>query len=264
MELVEPQVYLIGRPSLDWGQIKPFLEEVGASEWWLERQPDDEGDVGDGQTLVEIMGRNCYRSWEPGLNPNVTKVRSEQSAYLENIVSVGHGSVLEHANYSFVFNNVSRVFTHELVRHRHEAISQESLRFVRLNDLPFWFPDWATQDDELMERCARLLDHMESHQRWMATHFGLDDPGVRFSEKKHKTSFMRRFAPIGVATKIGWTANARALRHVIEMRTSGAAEEEIRLVFDQVAQIMSQEVPDLFVDAHRSEDGQWIFGMRRV
>ena len=63
---------------------------------------------------------NCYRSWEPGLNPNVRKVPvKDQEAYLQNILKQQHGSVLEHAAASrFVLHNVSRVFTHEIVRHR--------------------------------------------------------------------------------------------------------------------------------------------------
>ena len=71
------------------------------------------------------------------------------------------------------------------------------------------------------------------------------------------TSALRRLAPIGLSTDIVWTANLRTLRHVIEMRTSPGAEEELRLVFDQVAQIMTSEVPGLFQDFQRSEDGAW-------
>ena len=54
---------------------------------------------------------NCYRSWEPGLNPNVRKVRDDQEVYLQNILKQAHGSVLEHVSFSFVLHNVSRVFT---------------------------------------------------------------------------------------------------------------------------------------------------------
>ena len=61
---------------------------------------------------------NCYRSWEPGLNPNVTRIRTDQAKYLENILASAHGSVLEHVSFTFVLHNVSRVFTHEVVRHR--------------------------------------------------------------------------------------------------------------------------------------------------
>lgn len=270
VKAVEPSVHLVAKPAIDWESLADFLEEVGAKEWWLTRYPESLSDEsglnseGAGATLIEIMGRNCYRSWEPGLNPNVVRVRQEQDEYLQNIVSVGHGSVLEHANYSFVFNNISRVATHELVRHRHEAISQESLRFVRLQDLPVWIPPWAQEDEELMTRALSLLNEMEEFQRWMSVHFGLDDEGVPFSEKKHKTSFMRRFAPIGVATKIGWTANVRSLRHIIESRTSLGAEEEIRLIFDQVAQLMSEELPALFFDAERTSEGEWRFDSHKV
>jgi thymidylate synthase (FAD) len=207
---------------------------------------------------------NCYRSWEPGLNPNVTRVRVDQDKYLENILASAHGSVLEHVSFSFVLHNVSRVLTHELVRHRPgTAVSQESLRFVRLADIPFWFPEWAQADAELMKRATALLEQMEEFQRWMAAHFRLDDEGVRFHEKKHKTSFMRRFAPDGVATGLLWTANIRTLRHTIEARTDPGAEEEIRLVFGKIGELMRSEAPALFAD-YSIEDGAWIPRWRKV
>lgn len=252
----KPEVSLISKPSLDWDAIQQYLEAVGGLSWF-DREVWNESS--DAEALVEFAGRGCYRSWEPGLNPNVTRVRTDSEQYLGNILSTRHGSVLEHAQFSFVFSGVSRVFTHELVRHRAgTAISQESMRYVRLDDIPFWFPDWAHEDDELMVRSMKLLEVMEEHQKWMAEHFELDNEGVPFSEKKHKTSFMRRFAPDGVGTMLTWSANIRTLRFVIELRTAKSAEEEIRLVFDNVAQIMKKEAPFLFQDFERNEDGEWI------
>jgi thymidylate synthase (FAD) len=104
---------------------------------------------------------------------------------------------------------------------------------------------------------------MEEFQRWMAGHFGLDEAGVPFHEKKHKTSFMRRFAPDGVATGLLWTANIRTLRHTIEARTDPGAEEEIRLVFGKIAELMRAEAPALFGD-YTVEDGAWIPRWRKV
>jgi thymidylate synthase (FAD) len=208
--------------------------------------------------LVEFAGRLCYRSWKPGLNPNVTKVRADHAGYLRNILKQGHGSVLEHVSWSFVFHNVSRVFTHELVRHRAgTAISQESMRYVRLEDIGFWVPEWV-DDPHVLEQISVFLARAEWLQRFLAIKFGLDDPGTPFSEKKHKTSFMRRFAPDGVATGIMWTANVRELRHVIEARTALGAEEEIRLVFAEVARIMKDEAPALFGDFTEQENGAWV------
>lgn len=261
MRQVTPHVRLVARPELDYEEVAAYLAEVGG-ESWLERM--DRGELDDAQNLAEFAGRICYRSWEPGLNPNVKRVRTDQSAYLQNILSSAHGSVLEHISFSFVFHDVSRVATHELVRHRAgTAVSQESLRFVRLDDLPFWFPDWADQDQELMERATALLGQMEEFQRWMAGHFGLDEDGVRFGEKKAKTSFMRRFAPEGLATGLVWTANARTLRHVIESRTAEGAEEEIRLIFGQVGELMVKEAPALFGD-YEVREGAWAPKWRKV
>src|ERR1700722_5579432 len=254
MRNVEPDVFLVARPSVDYESLAVYLREVGG-ERWLERLDRDQ--LSDAENLAEFAGKMCYRSWEPGLNPNVRKVREDHAAYLENILRSGHGSVLEHASFTFVLHNVSRVATHELVRHRPgTAVSQEWLRFVRLDEIPFWFPDWAQEDPELMERATALLAEMAAFQGWMSGHFKLDDDGVPFHEKKHKTSFMRRFAPDGVATGIVWTANIRTLRHVIEMRTDPGAEEEIRLVFGKIAELMLAEAPSLFGD-YTVTDGAW-------
>ena len=262
MRPVEPEVFLVSRPQLDYDAVAGYLSEVGG-EAWLRKL--DEGQLdNDAQNLAELAGRLCYRSWEPGLNPNVTKVRTDQTAYLENILASLHGSVLEHVSFSFVLHNVSRVLTHELARHRPGvAISQESLRFVRLEEIPFWFPDWAKQDEELMKKATELLEQMEAFQFWMAEHFGLDNEGVAFHEKKHRTSFMRRFAPDGVATGLVWSANIRTLRHTIEARTAPGAEEEIRLLFGKIGAIMREECPALFGD-YTVDDGAWVPQWRKV
>ena len=263
MRNVEPEVFLVARPEVDYDAVAAYLREVGGDSW-LERLDRDQLD-NDAQNLAEFAGKMCYRSWEPGLNPNVRRIRDDQVKYLENILSSGHGSVLEHVSFTFVLHNVSRVFTHEVIRHRPgTAISQESLRFVRLDELPFWFPGWAREDPELMKRATALLAEMEAFQLWMADHFRLDDDGVPMHEKKHKTSFMRRFAPDGVATGLVWTANIRALRHTIEARTDSGAEEEIRLVFGKIGEIMRAEAPALFGDYQVTGDGAWVPGWRKV
>jgi hypothetical protein len=91
----------------------------------------------------------------------------------------------------------------------------------------------------------------------MAKPFGLDEEGGDFSKKKHKTSFMRRLAPEGMATTVLWTANVRTLRYTIEARTAAGAEEEIRLVFGKIGTIMRAECPAPFGD-YTVEDGAWI------
>jgi thymidylate synthase (FAD) len=164
--------------------------------------------------------------------------------------------VLEHANFTFVFHKVSRVFTHELVRHRPGvAVSQESLRYVRLTSLGFRIPDVL---EPLADRIVEIVETLEDFQLQAAEEFGLDDDGTPFHVKKEVTSALRRLAPLGLSTEIVWSANVRTLRHVIEARTAAGAEEEIRFVFGEVARQLHVECPLLLADFQCLEDGSWV------
>src|SRR5690349_8256757 len=159
MRETAPQVFLIARPALDPDGLRGYLEAVGGTSWLDRREAEGANDA---QTLVEFAGRACYRSWEPGLNPNVTRVRADQVEYLDNVLASGHGSVLEHASYTFAFRDVSRVFTHELVRHRAgSAFSQESLRYVRLTDVGFRVPPAL---EPLREQVVSIVEQLEELQ----------------------------------------------------------------------------------------------------
>jgi thymidylate synthase (FAD) len=261
-----PQVFLIARPSIDLEGMRAYLEDVGGESWLDLRLGEEEsgsgGQPNHGELLLEFGGRACYRSWEPGLNPNVSRIRTDRREYFANILRSGHGSVLEHANYSFVFRNVSRVFTHELVRHRAgSAFSQESLRYVRLADIGFRVPPAL---EPVREQVLAIVEQLEEFQISAAKELGIDAEGVPFHVKKEVTSALRRLAPIGLSTDIVWTANVRTLRHVIEMRTAEGAEEELRSVFDKVARVMQTEAPNLFQDFICQDDGCWVPEHRKV
>lgn len=237
--------------------MREYLKHVGADNWGTDA-------ASGAEVLSEFYGRLCYRSWKPGMNANVTKVREGNRTYLANILDVKHGSVLEHAVTHWVFADVSRVFTHELVRHRAGcAYSQESLRFVRLTDLGLWLPPEAS-DPELQQVFERTFRNLEELQQTMAKNLGLDDEGRKFKDKKTLTSMMRRLAPEGLATTIGASFNMRALRHIIEMRTAPGAEAEMRFVFDQVAEIATTRWMNIFTDFKKTADGAWVPGNSKV
>ncbi len=266
MRIVEPKVYLVARTTLQPNGLEAYLRDVGNPEW----QPDPQ--VSDAENLLEAAGRICYRSWQAydpekprATNPNVSRVRQGNRAYLANILSSGHGSVLEHASASFLLAGVSRVLTHELVRHRAGmAYSQESLRYVRLEELDFWLPGAVRDKPEARELFTEVVDYLEGVQRKLAELFGIQNER-RFGIKKALTSMFRRLAPIGLATNILVTGNLRAWRHVIAMRTAPAAEEEIRLVMGQVARILKREFPNVFQDMEEDpETGAWVFSYPKV
>jgi thymidylate synthase (FAD) len=68
---------------------------------------------------------------------------------------------------------------------------------------------------------------------------------------------MRRIVPMGIATGGIWTGNIRALRHVLEMRTTEAAEEEICFVFSNIMKRIAELEPNLFGDFEQDEFGFW-------
>jgi thymidylate synthase (FAD) len=250
-----PEVFLIARPQLELPGMRAYLESVGGESWLERRTEEGSAERSAAQVLIEFCGRVCYRSWEPGLNPNVSRVRTDQREYFENLLRSAHGSVFEHASFSFAFRNVSRVFTHELVRHRAgSAFSQESLRYVRLKDIGFRVPPAL---EPVREQVVSLVEQLEDFQVSAAEALEIEAEGVPFHVKKEVTSALRRLAPIGLSTDIVWTTNVRTLRHVIEMRTAEGAEEELRLVFDRVARIMVDEAPSLFQDFARTDTGSW-------
>jgi thymidylate synthase (FAD) len=253
VKFVEPKVFLVGETRIVEEGFQAYLDHVGVPQWTTDAPSDSE-------RLCEMMGRLCYRSFEPGLNPNVTRVREGNGPYLGNILNVGHGSVIEHACLNFVFADVSRVFTHELVRHRAgTAMSQESLRFVRLDKLTAYAPTHIRESEEGMAVYSEALEKLEEVQLKLAEVYNIDDE-KKFAIKKKLTSAFRRVAPIGVATTIGWSCNFRTLRHVIEMRTEPSAEEEIRLVFGQVYELVKKRYPNLMGDYEAEEvDGfPWV------
>jgi thymidylate synthase (FAD) len=178
--------------------------------------------------------------------------------YHQRVVSQGHGSVAEHVTMVFALENVSRVLTHELVRHRvGVGYSQESLRYVRLTDLGVWLPEWLTENDEAFKIVSEMIQHCEYAQLNLARIF--DIKNQPFAQKKKLTSCFRRLAPIGLATGIVFSANVRSLRLIIEKRTDPAAEEEIRLVFGKVFEIARLRCPAWFSDFEKIDTGDGLY-----
>lgn len=248
----KPRVYLVGQTVMDPDAVAVYLKDIGADEW----VPDLT--ISDGENLAEMAGRMCYRSWQPLMNPNVTKVRQGNDSYLKHVLEVGHESLLEHIQLNFIFKDVSRVFTHELVRHRvGTAYSQESGRYVRLTDIGFRIPECIEENEEAKAIFEDLVEQMEDAQKKLSDVFKIDDE-KKFAVKKALTSAFRRIAPIGLSTSIFFSVNIRELRHIIQLRTSMGAEEEIRFVFDEVASLVKMKYPNFFQDINKNDDGEWV------
>lgn len=272
-----PKVYLISEPRVDIDQMAAYLREVGGIRWFERVVAPVVLQYGSASatTLVEFCGRLCYRSWEPGLNKNVTEIRRDTAEYILNILTVGHGSVISHAHFTFALHDVSRVLTAELNRHTHTDISEQSLRFVRLDKLRFRTP--PVLPVEVQRAGRRIVEETEAFLAWAAEQCGLDNEGdelsleapLPFSQKKIITSALRRYAPMGLSTEEAWTCSLRGIRHILEVRTNRHAEEEIRIVANQIGEIMEQKAPFFFADYEREWVGndmppEWVTDNKKV
>lgn len=241
MHVVEPKAFILAETGFVGSGKTEFLRAIGAQDWLQDDYRSE------GEALVEIAGRTCYKSFGTELNKNLTRVREDHHAYIGNILKTKHGSVLEHAHTTVGFVNVSRIFTHELVRHRAGcAYSQESMRFVRLEDVGMYIPTCIQDDPLAIEMFQGATIAAEVAYKQLTDTLVKDD--MPFAKKKELTSAIRRIAPSGHSTNIVVTANHRAWRHLIELRTAEGAEEEIRIVFHDVANQFSSRYPAFYQD----------------
>jgi thymidylate synthase (FAD) len=233
----DPKVYLVGRQTVDDAGLTSFLEDHEVHRWSTDTEEA-------GEKLIEVAGRVCYMSFarpRPGGN----------RAYISHILEVGHGSVLEHAVFNLIITGVSRSFTHELIRHRAGfGYSQLSQRFVDESTCAFVEPDAIAEDPELHRVWLETVQASQRAYRTLA-----DGLAAKFSRIEDRTlrrkkarEAARSVLPNATETKIFVTANARALRHFIEMRGDAAADVEIRKVAVMVLQILQAESPNLFGD----------------
>jgi thymidylate synthase (FAD) len=231
----EPRVYLVGRQSIDAGELDRFLDEHGAT-WSTDSESGAE-------QLCEAAGRVCYMSFGKG--------RKSNAEYMANIIESAHGSVLEHAVWNFVLAGVSRSFTHELVRHRAGfGFSQLSQRYVDETTADFVEPDCIAVEPELHRIWLASIE--QSQAAYCRLVEGLLEKFVGEPDKTLRRKLARQAArsvlPNATETKIFVTANARALRHFIEARANEHAEVEIRKVAVKVLRILQRESSSLFGD----------------
>lgn len=249
-KLVEPKAYLVGYTTIDFDGMNQYLQDTGNESFRLlakEAMIDDNLELG--EVLTSFYAKLCYASLSEDKNENVKKIRGIADN-LKAAIDSGHGSVFEHVTINFVVTNCSRVFTHELVRHRvGTAFSQTSGRYVRGKEINIVFdPVLEPVKDEVLY----LQGVLESTYAKMVAKMDLDNM-TDFAKKKQITSALRRILPNGQSNEIGVSLNLRSIRHTMEMRTSRHAEWEIRFVFDQIYHLLKDRYPLLFYGAEVGE-----------
>ena len=242
--VTEPEVALVGQMIMNIDGVLEFLDAHGVEWPALKSKFESMLDLGDHdcEWLAEMAGRTCYMSFGG-------KGR-EHDEHVKHLIEVMHGSVFEHIQFNFEIWNISRSCSHEIVRHRAGfAFSQISQRYVDSSDVVFVIPPGiqalaTTNPDtyrDWISHCEKSRQLYEQLVTKLATLY--EDLPDKTERRKKARQAARSVLPNATETKIFLSANARAIRHFIEMRANSAADLEIRKLSMKIFRILEIKFP---------------------
>ena len=236
--------------------------------------------------VVAQAGKLCYSA--VGVDEITQKLTEEEIArYVNMLASIGHESPLEHVSFTFAIEGISRVCTHQIVRHRIASYSQQSQRYVKLEQFEYIVPPAIENNPEAkrifieaMERDQKAYDELvdlllediliDKH----AADYGscireilkenpdvapdrskvLDLYAEKFFENYRKAEKQaiedaRYVFPNACETKIVITMNARSLLHFFNVRCCNRAQWEIREMATEMLKECKKIAPALFKKA---------------
>lgn len=197
--------------------------------------------------LIEWAGRTSYKS-----HHKITEGSAKK--FVEMIRNLGHESVLEHSAMTVEFTNISRGFTHELVRHRLASYTQQSTRYVDKSD----FTIIAPPDKNIKEKIVELnLPNKTKIKISFSDWVALNEQMYRgLRQARWVNQDARQILPDGIDAPIVMTANLREWRHVFKLRCDQAAHWEIRILMIKLLKEVKRKIPVIFDDLEIAEDGK--------
>jgi thymidylate synthase (FAD) len=177
----------------------------------------------------------CYSSKELGFQ-NKELTDDKISKIINNVIKRGHTSVLEHANFTFAIEGISRACSHQLVRHRIASYSQQSQRFVDFEGFSYVIPPEIKNKPEMKKVFKDEIENL--HKIYITLRkSGISKEDARF------------ILPNASTTKLILTMNARSLLNFFKLRTCNRAQWEIRILAREMLGRIIKIAPALFKDA---------------
>jgi len=187
------------------------------------------------EQVVAAAARLCYSA--SSIDQLMEKSRTDQDAFLNKILALGHLSVLEHISFTFGIEGISRACSHQLVRHRLASYSQQSQRYVSHKErFAAVIPPSVADRPELEKRYEALLT--EIHQVYRE----FIDAGIPAEDA-------RFVLPNAAATKLVLTMNARELFLFFNLRCCRRAQWEIRAMAREMLRLARRAAPLIFAEA---------------
>lgn len=183
-------------------------------------------------TVCNIAAKACTSPSIPDIDEELAQ---RDTRALEHALASGHESVIEHASFTFAIEGISRVCSHQLVRHRMASYSQQSQRYVQVQDRDgYVIPDSVDEWNFLNDYCYIMSEIWTIYERLIKG--GVPEEDARY------------VLPNACKTNIVVTMNARELRHFLKLRLCKRAQWEIRELAERMLDCVKQVSEVLFAD----------------
>lgn len=213
----------------------------------------------DGEKLIASAAKLCYSS--VGITDIEENLEDKNiDSFLNMLMDLGHESPIEHVSFTFGVEGVSRTLTHQLVRHRIASYSQQSQRYVKLNQFEYIVPPAIAEDErakeiflKAMEDDQKVYDEItnilfEKHYEGYIRE-GLSEKKAKQKAEKEAIEDARYVFPNACETKIVFTMNARSLLNFFRLRCCNRAQWEIRALAIAMLKEVKKVSPILFKNA---------------
>jgi len=185
------------------------------------------------EKVIALAARLCYSPSSIG-ELQLRLESSDIESFLDKIMSLGHHSVLEHASFTFGIEGISRVTTHQLVRHRIASFSQQSQRYVSHKDeFTSIMPDTIADNFEARRIFAFMSETVHKAYAQLVE-LGIPPEDARY------------ILPNATETKIIMSMNARELLHFFGLRCCQRAQWEIREMSVEMLRLVKKVAPVVF------------------
>ncbi|MCI6233086.1 MAG: FAD-dependent thymidylate synthase [Selenomonas sp.] len=190
------------------------------------------------ERVVAMAARLCYSA--VGAEELSEKLSDEKvRAMVKKMVKLGHASTIEHVSFTFGIEGVSRVLTHQLVRHRIASYDQQSQRYVAAHGFQYITPPTIAENPEAKAKFDALIADIRK------TYDELTELGIPKEDARYVLAN-------ATETKILVTMNARSLLHFFNLRCCYRAQWEIRELANKMLAEVKQVAPTLFHNAGAS------------
>lgn len=208
------------------------------------------------EKLIAQAAKICY---SPVGVDEIEKSLDESNVekFIQMLMDIGHESPIEHVSFTFAVEGVSRTLTHQLVRHRMASYSQQSQRYVKLEQFEYIIPPSIEKNEmakkifikameEDQQHYGEIVDILYKENLELLISHGVDEKLAKSKAEKKSIEDARYIFPNACETKIVFTMNARSLFNFFKARCCNRAQWEIRGLAIEMYKLVKNVAPTLF------------------